>query len=274
MFQLKYSNVLMGLLIVIPFFFVSCQKRFEQIDNLNDGKVFILSKAEESSLFPTNSMASFQKAIEDGAQGIAIDVQLSKDCVLVLFQAIRLEESTKGEGYIHEMVWDSLKHIEYKRSSEKLICLDTLLQTLNRDVLISLNCKLYKHQNIDSYVSQFAETIKGYKKNYYFDDRVLLISSLKSLLYQFFLDDNTYSLFFYTSSVDSAIQLDKELPLEGLAINNEYCDKLDVELAHLDSLKVMIVDVTSSNANSLAIRKQVDYIQTDALKDLLRKLND
>ena len=48
-------------------------------------KPLIIAHRGASALAPENTFAAFQKAIEDGAEGIEFDVRLSKDGVPVVF---------------------------------------------------------------------------------------------------------------------------------------------------------------------------------------------
>ncbi len=57
----------------------------------NRNKPLIIAHRGASALAPENTLAAFQKAIEDGAEGIEFDVQLAKDGVPVVFHDFKLE---------------------------------------------------------------------------------------------------------------------------------------------------------------------------------------
>ncbi|TFK17115.1 PLC-like phosphodiesterase [Coprinopsis marcescibilis] len=67
-----------------------------------------------SSRFPENTLASFQAAIRDGAEGIESDVHVSKDDVVIMFHDPALDRTTDSRGEIKERVWygeDGLQHV-------------------------------------------------------------------------------------------------------------------------------------------------------------------
>ncbi|EJD53662.1 PLC-like phosphodiesterase [Auricularia subglabra TFB-10046 SS5] len=58
-----------------------------------------------SAAFPENTIASFQAAIRDGAEGIESDVHVSADGVVLMFHDPALGRTTDGKGEIRERNW-------------------------------------------------------------------------------------------------------------------------------------------------------------------------
>ena len=58
---------------------------------------------------PENTMISFQQACKDGADGIELDVQLSKDGVPVVIHDEKLNRTTNGKGFVKDFTVDELK---------------------------------------------------------------------------------------------------------------------------------------------------------------------
>ncbi len=65
-----------------------------------------------SSLAPENTMAAFYKAIEVGAQGIELDVQLSKDGIPVIIHDEILQRTTSGTGFVKGYTLAELKQLD------------------------------------------------------------------------------------------------------------------------------------------------------------------
>lgn len=59
--------------------------------------------------YPENSIAAMQEGVRRGAAYLEIDIQLSKDCVPVVFHDVRLEQKTRLRGYVHEHELKELK---------------------------------------------------------------------------------------------------------------------------------------------------------------------
>lgn len=61
-----------------------------------------------SGKFPENTMLAFRKAVEIGADGIELDVHLSKDGELVIIHDEKIDRTTDGEGFVADYTYDEL----------------------------------------------------------------------------------------------------------------------------------------------------------------------
>ncbi len=57
-------------------------------------------------------MAAFKKAFKDGADGIELDVQLSKDGVPVIIHDEKLDRTTNRKGYVVDYTYDELAELD------------------------------------------------------------------------------------------------------------------------------------------------------------------
>ena len=64
-----------------------------------------------SGLYPENTMLAFQKAMETGADGIELDVQLSKDGEVVVIHDETVDRTTDGSGFVADMTLSELKKL-------------------------------------------------------------------------------------------------------------------------------------------------------------------
>ena len=62
-----------------------------------------------SGRYPENTMLAFTKAIEAGCDGIALEVQLTKDRELVVIHDEKLDRTTDGKGYVCDYTLAELK---------------------------------------------------------------------------------------------------------------------------------------------------------------------
>lgn len=65
-----------------------------------------------SGKYPENTMLAFKKAIEVGADGIELDVQLTKDGEVVIIHDETIDRTTDGEGFVCEYTYDELKKFD------------------------------------------------------------------------------------------------------------------------------------------------------------------
>jgi glycerophosphoryl diester phosphodiesterase len=115
--------------------------------------------------FPGNSLEGIKKAImADGADGVEIDVQMSRDSVVFLFHDERLEGNTNGIGTIHESYSVDLLDMYYRKSylgtqKHSLIPLSQLIDWMNDNKLTSGLSINIQSQSVDSFQDRFNQTM-------------------------------------------------------------------------------------------------------------------
>lgn len=65
-----------------------------------------------SGLYPENTMLAFEKATQTGADGMEMDVHLTKDGEVVVFHDERLERITDGTGFLRDHTLKELKKLD------------------------------------------------------------------------------------------------------------------------------------------------------------------
>ncbi|NGP45538.1 glycerophosphodiester phosphodiesterase [Bacillaceae bacterium SIJ1] len=68
-----------------------------------------------SHYYPENTMLSFQKAVELGADYIELDVHLTKDNIPVIMHDANLERTSDGKGRIKDFTVEELKQLDVGR---------------------------------------------------------------------------------------------------------------------------------------------------------------
>ncbi|KAI0268169.1 PLC-like phosphodiesterase [Gloeopeniophorella convolvens] len=104
-----------------------------------------------SAAYPENTLASFEAAIRDGAEGIESDVHVSRDDIVVMFHDPSLERTTDSRGLIREMDWHGPEGIEHARTTkEPKQTIPTFEQTVallmkpeNQHVKFNVDVKVY-----------------------------------------------------------------------------------------------------------------------------------
>ncbi|TBU33039.1 PLC-like phosphodiesterase [Dichomitus squalens] len=104
-----------------------------------------------SAAFPENTLASFERAIRDGAEGIESDVHVSLDDVVIMFHDPTLDRTTDGHGKIKEQNWYGFKGMQYLRTlKEPQQSIPTFAETVellmkpeNRHVTFDIDVKVF-----------------------------------------------------------------------------------------------------------------------------------
>jgi glycerophosphoryl diester phosphodiesterase len=97
---------------------------------------------------PENTLISFEQAYKDGADGIELDVQLSKDGVPVVIHDEKINRTTDGKGFVQDLTLKELKKLNavYKfKSKYKTAEIPTLEEVLrwtqHKQFLINIELK-------------------------------------------------------------------------------------------------------------------------------------
>ncbi|KAG8791059.1 hypothetical protein FRC12_010249 [Ceratobasidium sp. 428] len=101
-----------------------------------------------SAAFPENTLASFEAAMRDGAEGIESDVHVSLDDVVLMFHDPSLGRTTDGRGLIREKKWvGDMEHTRTVREPKQAIptfaeTVELLMRSENRHVQFNVDVKV------------------------------------------------------------------------------------------------------------------------------------
>lgn len=132
----------------------------------------------DSGDFPENTMIAFKKALENGADGIELDVQLSKDLELVVIHDETLDRTTDGCGYVKDYTYEELLKFDagYKFSKEfkgeRIPKLEDVLKLfVNNDFILNIELKnsIINYEGLEEKVYKLIE-------KYNLEDRVVVSS--------------------------------------------------------------------------------------------------
>lgn len=69
-----------------------------------------------SGYAPENTLDAFQKAVEMGADGIELDVQMTKDSELVVIHDETIDRVSNGKGWVKDYTYEELKKINFNKT--------------------------------------------------------------------------------------------------------------------------------------------------------------
>ncbi|WP_066293739.1 glycerophosphodiester phosphodiesterase [Bacillus sp. FJAT-29937] len=73
-----------------------------------------------SALYPENTMKAFREADKAGADGIELDVQLTKDGEIVVIHDEKVDRTTNGKGYVKDYTFKDLRKLDASSQKKKL----------------------------------------------------------------------------------------------------------------------------------------------------------
>ncbi|MGE4415605.1 MAG: glycerophosphodiester phosphodiesterase, partial [Bacteroidales bacterium] len=84
---------------------------------------------------PENTLRSFRRAVEMGADRVEVDVRLSKDNELVIIHDPRVDRTTNGTGRVENMTLQQLKSLDAGKG-EKIPTLQEVIESLEGAKLV------------------------------------------------------------------------------------------------------------------------------------------
>lgn len=89
---------------------------------------------------PENTLASFLKALEMGADGIELDVHVCATGELVVIHDFTVDRTTNGSGEVHKMTLAELKKLKVE-GEHTIPLLDEVLAIVNKECLVNIEMK-------------------------------------------------------------------------------------------------------------------------------------
>lgn len=184
----------------------------------------IIAHRGYSGKFPENTMLAFQKSLEYGADGIELDIQLTKDSKIVICHDEEIDRTSNGKGFIRDYTLAELRDFEFRNNmydledetedNIKIPTLDEFLNWLNTtELMVNIEFKTSIIE-YDGIVEKAIELVKERE----LEDRVIFSS-------------------FNHNTIKEVKELDSSLRCGFLAVANllnpeEYCKKYEVEYYH------------------------------------------
>lgn len=229
------------------------------------------------SLYPNNSLESLLKCIASGADGTDIDVQITKDSVLVLYHNQTLDQTTSLNGEICNKTWPELQYAYYTGYSYARYNLIRLKDALNalslQSFTLSLDCK-FKNENPDkAYLRWFARQIKTCCTEYPLL-QTCFIESVNPYFLNYLQDLSLHMKpILYSRNFDWCLNTAIQYRFFGISMSNLEITNDEVKTAQNAGLYLIVWNVSSFKDHHDAIQKQPNCIQSDRIHYLLKQLN-
>ena len=115
-----------------------------QLLNCDESSVIVVAHRADWRNFPENSLEAIQRSIDMGVDMLEIDVQRTKDGVLILMHDHNLDRMTNGSGDIAETTWEEISKLNLKdhqgnMTSYKVAKLEDALNLCKDRIMINLD---------------------------------------------------------------------------------------------------------------------------------------
>jgi glycerophosphoryl diester phosphodiesterase len=239
---------------------------------------------------PANSLASIQKALKEGAEGIEVDVHMTADRQFILYHDNELDSKTHLKGCPSDYPLEALKGLPYKVDfpfnlfgTHELISLEELIAYFKQlkdfpelhldlrnhsacnDEVWDLKWEILMIQALDKSIKQW-----GIPK-----DKLLLISYSKAMLEEAIrLDIQAKISFEIVGELENGVNWAKQEKIKVLTIKPKLINANIVKQLHEDGFEVITFGAKSRSGNKSLLELNPDVIQTNnvsALHSLLNK---
>ena len=114
----RFLSVGLLILCCVPLFAKTrAEKIREDLLSRNPNKVFVASHRADWRNWPENSIPGINSAIDMGVDIVEIDLQLTKDSVLIIMHDAKVDRTTTGKGKISDLTYDEISKMRLKNGA-------------------------------------------------------------------------------------------------------------------------------------------------------------
>ncbi|NDI33907.1 glycerophosphodiester phosphodiesterase [Chengkuizengella sediminis] len=241
-------------------------------------ETLIFAHRGSSGTHPENTMVSFQEALHVGANGIELDVHLTKDGEVVVIHDERVDRTTNGTGFVHEKTLKELKQLDagswysYHHKGETIPTLNEVLEWIsNKNLLLNIELKndIIQYEGLEEKVIQLvhkydvSESVIISSFNHYSLVKVKQLD--KEIETAVLISDILYQPWHYVKSLGASAlhcsksfafskmitQAQQQIPIRVFTIN----DELEMKHILLNCLSALMTDFPSEAVQLKSILK-------------------
>lgn len=223
------------------------------------------------SMLPLDSKIGIDEALSYPIEGTEMDVQMTRDSVLVAFHDEDLESNTECSGPISERTFEELHdcHNQGWFTGEPISRLEEILMGRPQGTTFSLDLKTGSDNDTFSkrYVRQLKRLINGFPQYQFLieSNNVGLLNFIKS-------DSIRAELFYYAQNLEEGIQTTLNNHFQGVSIDMMSIDQKVHGTIKVDGVRIMLWGSGSALSNRKALELEPDIIQTDDIPSMCRIL--
>ncbi|MCR5467454.1 MAG: glycerophosphodiester phosphodiesterase [Lachnospiraceae bacterium] len=249
---------------------------------MSDSKILVWGHRGASGYAPENTLDSFEKAIEMKADGVELDVQLTKDGEIVVFHDETVDRVSGGHGYLKDMTLSELKGLDVSIPIEgyaKKTSIPTLEEVLdlikpsNLEINIELKTGIFKYEGIEEKVMNLVAK-KGMEDRIWYSsfnhESILRVKELdKKARCGLLFGDIIVNPCEYTNGLNAGIEA-LHPAIYHFGQDNKYIEK-----AKKAGLKTHIWTVNEKEHMEMLVKAGVDALITnypDRARDIVDKL--
>jgi glycerophosphoryl diester phosphodiesterase len=202
---------------------------------------------------PENTIRSFKRAIELGADAVEMDIRKTKDNKLVVIHNADVNKTTDGNGAVNELTLEEIKRLVTEKG-EKIPTFEEVLDAVGKQVKMLVELK---ETGTEEQVLDLVRK-KGLTEN------VIIVSFHEDVLRKVKeLNDEVATGLIYVRH-KKPIQAALDLKAEYLLPLYQFTHSANVKKAHENGLKVIVWTINNKEDVAEYRKKGVDGIASDS----------
>lgn len=135
-------------------------------DYLYSNEHIVVGHRGSSGDAPENTIASFSKAIDDCADMIEADIQMSRDGQIMVIHDKTLERTTNGSGLVKDFTLDELKKydaggwFDKRYEGERIPTLDELIELIKGKAYLNIEIKSKENDHTTEIIDKVIEIVE------------------------------------------------------------------------------------------------------------------
>lgn len=275
-------------------YFYSIKFDKAELQNINNGEVTVIGHAGLGfvswipfNYYPANSLGSIKEALlTEGADGVEVDVQMTKDGDFVLFHDEKLETKSTGTGCISNLNLSEVEQLNYQVGfpfdlfqSENVLTFDRLiafLKSLDRFPELHLDIrtksKCFEVMENEEWEILIAKNLLEKLEVHQIPaNKVVIISLSTRFTTELKTLNSPYkSSFEIVDDSDYLINFAKSNDFESVTIKPKLLSKALAASFHQEGIKVITFGAKSKSGNKKLLELNPDVIQTNNIGALKR----
>jgi len=220
----------------------------------------------ERWVYPANTEESVLYALDVlDADGVEVDVQMTKDSVLVLFHDAFLNDATNFSGCIHDYNFSDLTELEVYHTKYKLARLDEVIKIcFDRNKKVFLDLKPYNYcDSLNINYSTFNNALNAIISNYSIYERNSITVNTRNSDLLTVLSDTLICKSFETENIDLGISIFQNDLTNELCINYSAMTASSAQSLMSLGIKFSLFGVKTTNE----IRTAMTYLPSKIITD-------
>ncbi len=219
--------------------------------------------------YPMNSAAALKAALDQGLDGIELDVQLTADSVLVAHHELQVSHGQGCQGRVNDLVWDDLKHCADPSGGPgafRGVRVDSLVLRLARlhpQAEFTFDVKLNTAMDWWPYLHAFTAAITKVAQHAPLHGRIVVECRTTDFLQVMHEQVPEMATFLYVDDVRGAVRTAQEFGCQGIIVELGRINEREAEEIRSAGLQLTLFGVEGAWDRRRAVALHPDRIQVD-----------